>query len=151
MSLKFITAFFGGVLLLAIGACGGASPEATSTTITSTGQSSPRVSPVVTPFTPDFLYETFTPQPVAEQTPTSSPGSSLRASVVDSTYSRRTPFVPLDQPAFLSARKTNYLPDEDLVLGLEWMGETRAYPIRMLTYHHIVNDTVAGRPLLITY
>jgi len=59
--------------------------------------------------------------------------------------------VPLDQPAFLAAGETGYLPDEDLVLGLEWMGEARAYPIRMLTYHHIVNDTVAGRPLLVTY
>ncbi len=42
-------------------------------------------------------------------------------------------------------------PNKDLVLGLEWMGEARAYPIRMLIYHHIVNDTVADRPLLITY
>jgi len=59
--------------------------------------------------------------------------------------------VPLDQPAFLTSSETDYLPDEDLVLGLEWMGEARAYPIRMLTYHHIVNDNVAGRPLLVTY
>lgn len=59
--------------------------------------------------------------------------------------------MPLDQPAFLAANESGNLPDDDLVLGLEWMGEARAYPIRMLTYHHIVNDTVAGRPLLITY
>ena len=59
--------------------------------------------------------------------------------------------MPLDQPAFLTAGETGNLSDEDLVLGLEWMGEARAYPIRMLTYHHIVNDTVAGKPLLVTY
>ena len=59
--------------------------------------------------------------------------------------------MPLDRPAFLTAGETGNLPDEDLVLGLEWMGEARAYPIRMLTYHHIVNDTIAGRPLLVTY
>ena len=59
--------------------------------------------------------------------------------------------MPLDQPAFLTAGESDYLPNEDLVLGLQWMGESRAYPIRMLTYHHIVNDTVAGRPLLVTY
>ena len=59
--------------------------------------------------------------------------------------------MPLDQPAFLTSSGTDYLPDADLVLGLEWMGEARAYPIRMLTYHHIVNDTVDGRPLLVTY
>jgi len=30
-------------------------------------------------------------------------------------------------------------------------GEARAYPIRMLRFHHIVNDQVSGRPILITY
>ena len=59
--------------------------------------------------------------------------------------------MPLDQPVFLTVGESGYLPDEDLVLGLEWMGEARAYPIRMITDHHIVNDIVAGRPLLATY
>ena len=59
--------------------------------------------------------------------------------------------MPLDQPVFLTVGESGYLPDEDLALGLEWMGEARAYPIRMITYHHIVNDIVAGRPLLATY
>ena len=45
----------------------------------------------------------------------------------------------------------DYLPAEDLILGLQLLGEARAYPVRMLTYHHIVNDTVSGRPVLITY
>ena len=59
--------------------------------------------------------------------------------------------MPLDQPAFLTDGESNYLPDDDLVLGLESGGEARAYPIRMLTYHHIVNDVVAGSPVLVTY
>ena len=69
----------------------------------------------------------------------------------DITYSRRTPFVPLDNPVFLTAQEENTLFDDDLVLGLEWGEEARAYPVRMLRYHHIVNDTVGGQPLLITY
>ena len=67
------------------------------------------------------------------------------------TYTRGSRFVPLDTPVFLTAEGGAYLPDDDLVLGLEWMGEARAYPVRMVTYHHIVNDVVAGRPILITY
>ena len=60
-------------------------------------------------------------------------------------------FVPLDSPAFLTASQAGYLGDEDLVLGVEWAGEVRAYPARMLRYHHIVNDIVGDEPLLVTY
>ena len=59
--------------------------------------------------------------------------------------------MPLDNPELLSAESATYLPNDDLVLGLVWGGEARAYPVRMLWFHHIVNDTVAGQPLLITY
>lgn len=59
--------------------------------------------------------------------------------------------MPLDQPVFLSASDGDYLPDADLVLGLDLMGQARAYPVRMMGYHHIVNDTVADQPVLITY
>ena len=92
------------------------------------------------------------PQPTPTPKPTSSPTPTLDATPeVDTTYQRRTPFVPLDNPGLLSADRGTYLLNDDLVLGLEWGGEARAYPVRMLRFHHIVNDTVAGRPLLITY
>ena len=60
-------------------------------------------------------------------------------------------FVPLDEPSFLAAHEAGYLGDEELVLGVEWAGEVRAYPVRMLRFHHIVNDTVDGKPLLVAY
>ena len=60
-------------------------------------------------------------------------------------------FVPLDDPTFLAAHETEYFGDEELVLGVEFAGEARAYPVRMLRYHHVVNDTVGGEPLLVTY
>ena len=60
-------------------------------------------------------------------------------------------FVPLDNPMFLAAHETEYFGDEELVLGVEFAGEARAYPVRMLRYHHVVNDTVRGEPLLVTY
>jgi hypothetical protein len=30
-------------------------------------------------------------------------------------------------------------------------GESRAYPVRMMAYHHIVNDVVGGVPIVATY
>ena len=65
--------------------------------------------------------------------------------------SRGRGFVPLDDPTFLAAHETEYFGDEELVLGVEFAGEVRAYPVRMLRYHHVVNDTVGGEPLLVTY
>ena len=69
----------------------------------------------------------------------------------DPGFRRRSPFVPLDNPVLLTAEEASYLADDELVLGLEWKGSARAYPIGMVTFHHIVNDTVEGTPLLITY
>ena len=60
-------------------------------------------------------------------------------------------FVPLDEPTFLFAHETDYFGDEELVLGIDFAGEIRAYPVRMIRYHHIVNDMVGGEPLLVTY
>ena len=65
--------------------------------------------------------------------------------------SRRRGFVPLDDPIFLAADDTEFFGDDELVLGVEFAGEVRAYPVRMLRYHHIVNDTMGGEPLLVTY
>ena len=125
-----IAGLWGTFLALALGACGQAIPTTPSDTNSS---------------------RSVIPRKVVEQTLTLNPDISPRASVQQPTFTRGTPFVPLDQPAFLDAAESGFLPDEDLVLGLEWMGESRAYPIRMITYHHIVNDTVAGRPVLVTY
>ena len=89
---------------------------------------------------------------VASETPVL-PATTIptRVSNVDISYDRRTPFVPLDNPALLPGEEAEYLQDDDLVLGIEWENVTHAYPVRMLRFHHIVNDTIAGRPFLITY
>jgi len=40
---------------------------------------------------------------------------------------------------------------EDRVIGMDVGGERRAYPIRLLDYHEIVNDTLGGVPLAVIY
>lgn len=57
----------------------------------------------------------------------------------------------LDHPAFIFARNASYLSQGDRVLGVEVNGVARAYPIRILNYHEIVNDIVGGEAIVISY
>ena len=117
----------------------------------------PSLEPSVVPTSDiNFTANTRSAMPTVTATPMGdapdvAPTVTLTPTREDVTYSRRTPFVPLDNPAFLISDEATYLANEDLVLGLEWAGRARAYPIRMVRFHHIVNDIVADRPLLITY
>ncbi len=57
----------------------------------------------------------------------------------------------IDRPKFVSVGEASFLSDEDVVLGLHYNGVARAYPLRILNWHEIVNDFVAGEPVLVTY
>lgn len=57
----------------------------------------------------------------------------------------------IDDPQFLVASEVEEIADEEPVIRLEINGDVRAYPLRVLTWHEIVNDTVGGRPVAVTY
>ena len=57
----------------------------------------------------------------------------------------------LTDPAVVAASAANYLAEDDMVIGVEFGGEARAYPLAILDLHEIVNDTVGGRPIAVTY
>jgi len=58
----------------------------------------------------------------------------------------------IDKPRFWDASKAdNYLDDQDIVFGVYHNGEARAYPQRVLVWHELVNDTVGGKPLSVSY
>jgi hypothetical protein len=57
----------------------------------------------------------------------------------------------IDEPQYLSAEDAAHVADDDLVITLSYKGEYRAYPSKILDHHEIVNDTVAGDPLAITW
>jgi hypothetical protein len=59
-------------------------------------------------------------------------------------------FHPVDHPAFAAAGELKIDPD-DKVLAVKIDGTARAYPIRTMGYHHIVNDLVAGTAIVATY
>ncbi len=60
-------------------------------------------------------------------------------------------FVPLDNPAIVTAAEATFLQPDDRVLGVAAGGESRAYPISMMTFHHVANDEVGGLPVLVTF
>lgn len=103
-------------------------------------------SPAVSARADERAIASTNPESTAAVRPTEAPVAQARVRP-----QQRGGFVPLDDPAFLTAVETDYFGDEELVLGVEFAGEVRAYPVRMLRYHHIVNDTVGGEPLLVTY
>lgn len=58
----------------------------------------------------------------------------------------------LVNPQFVSAEQVRgKLADRERVLGVFLNGEAKAYPIGILNWHELVNDTVGGRPVLVTW
>ncbi len=58
----------------------------------------------------------------------------------------------IDNPRFVSLEEADeWIADNELVLAIEYEGEKRVYPLQILVWHEIVNDEIAGDPILITY
>jgi len=51
----------------------------------------------------------------------------------------------------LVSAASNKVDSNRLVLGVSINGEAKAYPIRFLGYHHHIQDTVGGKPIMVTY
>jgi hypothetical protein len=59
-------------------------------------------------------------------------------------------FHPLERTEFASVSEAKLEGDEQ-VIAVKIGDAARAYPIRGMSYHHIVNDTLGGVPLAATY
>jgi hypothetical protein len=89
--------------------------------------------------------------------PTATPAASDPDATPEEEYRIVTLLAPdaiqsIDDPQFYSVSDADqeYDPDE-LVMGVEFDGDARAYPIGLLARREIVNDTVGGQPLAVTY
>jgi hypothetical protein len=56
----------------------------------------------------------------------------------------------LEDPAVTAAKGAPWS-DEEVVLGVVVNGEARAYPVALLDWHELVNDTLGGEPILVSY
>lgn len=60
-------------------------------------------------------------------------------------------FRPLPHGTYASLAQATFVGARDMVLGVTVNGESAAYPIRQLAYHHVVQDVVGGVPIVVTY
>jgi hypothetical protein len=57
----------------------------------------------------------------------------------------------LDRPAHAAAGEAGFMRDGELVLGVAAGGAYRAYPLRVLSWHEMVNDEVGGEPITLSF
>src|SRR5579871_38565 len=65
-------------------------------------------------------------------------------------------YVAIDSPGMVKAENASFLSENEYVLGITEGEESRAYPVRCLTFHHVINDHIGksekgGVPVTITY
>lgn len=57
----------------------------------------------------------------------------------------------IDQPRFVTAAQADFMRDNDRVLGISLNGQQKAYPVRILNYHEIVNDQFGDTAVVVSY
>jgi hypothetical protein len=57
----------------------------------------------------------------------------------------------LTGPRYVSAQRASFLKKEDQVIGVTINGESRAYPLRIMSWHELVNDRVENLPILVSW
>jgi hypothetical protein len=64
---------------------------------------------------------------------------------------RRDTIPPIFKPEFVAAAEVTDVGPMEPVLSIIIKGDARAYPLRILLWHEIVNDVVGGVPILVSY
>jgi len=57
----------------------------------------------------------------------------------------------IDEPQFEDVANNIIIPGNEPVIGFEINGDARAYPLRIMMWHEIVNDVVGGVPVAVTF
>lgn len=57
----------------------------------------------------------------------------------------------IDWPKFVGADEAHFLRGDDRVLGIVRNGIAKAYPVRILNWHEIVNDRFGNEPIAVTF
>jgi hypothetical protein len=60
-------------------------------------------------------------------------------------------FNPLPNPAYARIAEASFVKDDERVMAITVNGESVAYPITLMAYHHVLGDTVGGTPIVATY
>jgi hypothetical protein len=129
--------------LLGAACAPGVPPAATSTPA---GLAAPTVAPTRAPATPRPAVRTdLTGAPVP-------PVQVISRDFDEARFNRGIGrFPPLNHPESVPAAAATWLDDNDLILGALHNGEARAYPVFMMTLHHVATDRLGGDPYLVTW
>ena len=57
----------------------------------------------------------------------------------------------IDDPATVGVDVARFMNDTDTVFGVSLGGEHRAYPVKVLSWHELLNDTVGGQPITLSF
>ena len=55
------------------------------------------------------------------------------------------------KPKFIRPEQVDFLEESDQVIGMVVGGVAKAYPLHILNWHEVVNDTVNGIPVAVTF
>ncbi len=58
---------------------------------------------------------------------------------------------PIDEPHYTPANEVDFLADVEPVLVVEVAGETRVFPVQIMTWHELVNTAIGGVPVTVSY
>lgn len=54
-------------------------------------------------------------------------------------------------PSFISIAETRFMNPGDEVIAVHIKGEVKAYPLKILNWHEVVNDFLNGAPIVVTF
>ena len=55
------------------------------------------------------------------------------------------------KPKFVGAEKADFVAPDDQVIGVALHGQPKAYPIKILNWHEVVNDSTGDLPFVVTF
>ena len=55
------------------------------------------------------------------------------------------------EPKFVKLEQAGYLKVTDEVIGVKIGSQAKAYPVKILNWHEVVNDTIGGEPVAVTF
>jgi hypothetical protein len=62
-----------------------------------------------------------------------------------------SPFPTYTKPRVLALSEADYLQDDDEIMVATVDDAVRGYPVKVVAPHHIVEDTLGGRPIAVTF
>ncbi len=89
--------------------------------------------------------------PVYERILSASATVRLRLREVQSGGVRLDGIPAIDDPESVPADLARFMRDTDTVFGVSLGGERRAYPVKVLSWHELLNDTVGGQPITLSF